>query len=74
MTCHTCKSPDTILAKENRLFFLQCEVRSTHYVMFLILMHALQSCGSKCSVASIKAGFQAVTGKRSELRNKQDAK
>merc|ERR1712025_155009 len=24
VTCHTCKSPDTILAKEGRLFFLQC--------------------------------------------------
>ena len=28
MTCHTCKSPDSILAKDKdtRLFFLQCEV------------------------------------------------
>jgi len=25
VTCHTCRSPDTILTKENRLFFLQCE-------------------------------------------------
>ncbi|GJJ68665.1 translation initiation factor 2 subunit 2 [Entomortierella parvispora] len=25
VTCKTCKSPDTILTKENRLFFLQCE-------------------------------------------------
>lgn len=25
VTCHTCKSPDTILSKENRLFFLTCE-------------------------------------------------
>merc|ERR1711976_562274 len=24
VTCHTCKSPDSILAKEGRLFFLQC--------------------------------------------------
>ena len=24
VTCHTCKSPDTILAKEGRLYFLQC--------------------------------------------------
>ena len=24
-TCKTCKSADTILTKENRLFFLQCE-------------------------------------------------
>merc|ERR1712004_482434 len=24
VTCHTCKSPDTILAEEGRLFFLQC--------------------------------------------------
>lgn len=25
VTCHTCKSPDTILQKDTRLFFLQCE-------------------------------------------------
>ena len=25
MTCHTCRSPDTILQKETRLFFIQCE-------------------------------------------------
>ncbi|KAF9586560.1 hypothetical protein BGW38_002077 [Lunasporangiospora selenospora] len=25
VTCKTCKSPDTLLTKENRLFFLQCE-------------------------------------------------
>ncbi len=41
VTCHTCRSPDTILQKETRLFFLQCE-----------------TCGSRCSVASIKSGFQ----------------
>lgn len=25
VTCHTCRSPDTILQKETRLFFIQCE-------------------------------------------------
>eukprot|EP01147_Barroeca_monosierra_P010577 gene10577-2700_t len=25
VTCHTCKSPNTMLAKQNRLYFLQCE-------------------------------------------------
>jgi len=25
VTCKTCKSPDTILRKENRLYFMQCE-------------------------------------------------
>jgi len=53
VTCHTCKSPTTILAKHSRLYFLQCE-----------------TCGSRCSVASIKSGFQAVTAKRSKLRAK----
>ena len=24
VTCHTCRSPDTILQKQTRLFFLQC--------------------------------------------------
>lgn len=53
VTCHTCRSPDTILQKDTRLFFLQCE-----------------TCGSRCSVASIKLGFQAVTGKRAAIRAK----
>lgn len=53
VTCHTCRSPDTILQKDTRLFFLQCEM-----------------CGSRCSVASIKSGFQAVTGKRAAIRAK----
>ncbi len=54
VTCHTCRSPDTILNKETRLFFLQC-----------------MSCHSRCSVQTIKTGFQAVTGKRSAKRAKQ---
>ncbi|XP_030750389.1 eukaryotic translation initiation factor 2 subunit 2 [Sitophilus oryzae] len=53
VTCHTCRSPDTILQKDTRLFFLQCE-----------------TCGSRCSVASIKSGFQAVTSKRAAMRAK----
>ncbi|KAL5466706.1 hypothetical protein EMCRGX_G030854 [Ephydatia muelleri] len=54
VTCHTCRSPSTILQKETRLFFLQCE-----------------TCGSRCSVQSIKSGFQAVTGHRAQLRQRQ---
>jgi len=54
VTCHTCRSPDTLLNKETRLFFLQC-----------------MSCHSRCSVQTIKTGFQAVTGKRSKQRAKQ---
>ncbi|GIY98798.1 eukaryotic translation initiation factor 2 subunit 2 [Caerostris extrusa] len=53
VTCHTCHSPDTMLQKDTRIFFLQCE-----------------SCGSRCSVASIKSGFQAVTSKRAAIRAK----
>ncbi|KAK6185827.1 hypothetical protein SNE40_007975 [Patella caerulea] len=53
VTCHTCRSPDTLLQKDTRLYFLQCE-----------------TCGSRCSVASIKSGFQAVTGKRAAIRAK----
>lgn len=53
VTCHTCRSPETILQKDTRIFFLQCE-----------------SCGSRCSVTSIKSGFQAVTGKRAAIRAK----
>ncbi|XP_046911340.2 eukaryotic translation initiation factor 2 subunit beta [Dermatophagoides farinae] len=51
VACQTCRSPETILQKETRLFFLQCE-----------------SCGSRRSVANIKSGFQAVTGRRSAMR------
>jgi Domain found in IF2B/IF5 len=43
VTCHTCRSPNTILQKDTRIFFLQCE-----------------DCGSRCSVASIKSGFQVI--------------
>ncbi|XP_059089130.1 eukaryotic translation initiation factor 2 subunit 2-like isoform X2 [Tigriopus californicus] len=51
VTCHTCRSPDTILDKETRLFFLQC-----------------MSCHSRCSVQTIKTGFQAITSKRSKTK------
>ncbi|CAK9785870.1 hypothetical protein CC85DRAFT_288862 [Cutaneotrichosporon oleaginosum] len=47
VTCKICKSPDTLLGKENRLYFLTCE-----------------GCGSRRSVAAIKAGFQAQVGRR----------
>uniref|UniRef100_A0A915IEP0 Eukaryotic translation initiation factor 2 subunit 2 n=1 Tax=Romanomermis culicivorax TaxID=13658 RepID=A0A915IEP0_ROMCU len=51
VTCHTCKSADTKLEKDTRLFFLQCE-----------------TCGSRCSVTTIKSGYQAVTTKRAQTR------
>lgn len=53
VVCATCRSPDTMLQKDTRLFFLQCE-----------------TCSSRRSVASIKSGFQAVTGKRAAIRAK----
>lgn len=53
VSCHTCRSHETILQKDTRLFFLQCE-----------------TCGSRCSVVSIKSGFQAVTVKRAAIRAK----
>ncbi|RWS26229.1 eukaryotic translation initiation factor 2 subunit 2-like protein [Leptotrombidium deliense] len=53
VACQTCRSPETLLQKDTRLFFLQCE-----------------TCGSRRSVASIKSGFQAVTGKRAAIRAK----
>nr|CAB3241602.1 IF5-1 translation initiation factor [Phallusia mammillata] len=53
VTCHTCRSPDTILERDVRLHFLRCRV-----------------CQSRCSVATIKSGFQAVTGKRARIRAK----
>ncbi|XP_078482555.1 translation initiation factor [Ciona intestinalis] len=53
VTCHTCRSPDTNLERDVRLYFLRCNV-----------------CQSRCSVAAIKSGFQAVTGKRARIRAK----
>lgn len=47
VTCHTCRSSDTNLQKEDRIYFLQCE-----------------QCNSRCSVAPIKSGFQAVANKQ----------
>lgn len=51
VTCHTCYLPNTILTKEDRLFYLTCE-----------------SCNARCTVAAIKSGFVAFTGKRSAVR------
>ncbi|XP_039256185.2 eukaryotic translation initiation factor 2 subunit 2-like [Styela clava] len=51
VTCHTCRSPDTVLERKDRLYFLRCNV-----------------CQSRCSVVSIKSGFQAVTGRRARMR------
>lgn len=51
VTCHTCRSPNTILTKEDRLFYLTCE-----------------TCNARCTVAAIKSGFVAFTGKRSAVR------
>lgn len=31
MTCSTCRSPDTILSRENRMFFLTCETCGARY-------------------------------------------
>jgi len=53
VTCHTCRSPETMLQRDTRLYFLQCE-----------------TCGSRCSVAAIKSGFQAMTSKRAAIRAK----
>lgn len=51
VTCHTCKSPNTILTKEERLFYLTCE-----------------TCHARCTVAPIKSGYVAFTGRRSAQR------
>lgn len=51
VTCHTCRSPNTILTKEDRLFYLTCE-----------------TCHARCTVAPIKSGYVAFTGRRSAQR------
>jgi translation initiation factor 2 beta subunit (eIF-2beta)/eIF-5 len=35
--CLGCKSPDTILSKENRLFFLRCEKVTADYPLVSLL-------------------------------------
>ncbi|KAF1891212.1 hypothetical protein Lal_00001354 [Lupinus albus] len=70
--CLGCKSPDTILSKENRLFFLRCEKVNPSLFSFwtVILLNLivypspLGKCGSGRSVAPIKAGFVARVGRR----------
>ncbi|XP_055354049.1 eukaryotic translation initiation factor 2 subunit 2-like [Paramacrobiotus metropolitanus] len=56
VTCHTCRSPETLLQKDDqtRVVFLQCE-----------------TCGSRCSVNKVSAGYQAVTAKRAAMRAKE---
>jgi len=54
VTCHTCKSSETILQRDDRLYFLQCE-----------------TCNSRCSVAPIKSGFQAVANKQQRQAMRQ---
>lgn len=57
VTCHTCRSSDTLLTKDiSRLFFIQCK-----------------TCGSRCSVSSIKSGFTAMVGKRAAARRAAEA-
>jgi translation initiation factor 2 subunit 2 len=70
--CKTCKSPDTLLNKENRLYFITCEScgsrESTHAHLLLSLassplidtFHLFPG----RSVAAIKTGFQAQVGRR----------
>ncbi|KAJ6297608.1 hypothetical protein OIU78_023214 [Salix suchowensis] len=78
--CLGCKSPDTILSKENRLFFLRCEKMSIAIIFqsrWQMYVHPRPSllwecpcvcfqwnCGSGRSVAPIKAGFVARVGRR----------
>lgn len=36
--CNGCRTPDTILSKENRLFFLRCEQASSHFNLSTLLI------------------------------------
>lgn len=49
--CKLCRSAETVLKKENRLFFVECG-----------------SCKSQYSVAAIKSGYVAQTGRRAAQR------
>ena len=56
VTCHTCRSPETLLQKDDqtRVVFLQCE-----------------TCGSRCSVTKVSSGYQAITAKRAAVRARE---
>ncbi|OQV19671.1 Eukaryotic translation initiation factor 2 subunit 2 [Hypsibius exemplaris] len=56
VTCHTCRSPETLLQKDDqtRVVFLQCE-----------------TCGSRCSVTKVSSGYQALTAKRATIRARE---
>lgn len=63
VTCKICKSPDTILDKENRLYFMTCESCGSRMCFFATINCVLMLFLGR-SVSAIKTGFQAQIGKR----------
>lgn len=63
VTCKTCKSPDTLLEKDNRIYFVTCQ---SYVPVFLFLLSSdpINRCQSRRSVSSITSGFKALTSKR----------
>lgn len=73
--CKTCKSPDILLNKENRLYFTTCESsgsRESNHVQIPPSREASADTGSVLftgrSVAVIKTGFQARSDEESNPR------
>jgi translation initiation factor 2 subunit 2 len=68
--CKTCKSSDTILEKENRLYFIVCEAcgSSTFLVLHDVIFRSLTlTFLAERSVSAIKTGFQAQIGRRKAM-------
>ena len=71
VTCHTCRSPDTILNKETRLFFLQCMTcHSSCSVQTIKTGFQVRISFGRTGVPQLTAVFQAITGKRKDVKAK----
>ena len=68
--CNMCKSADTLLHKENRLFMLRCQAvrpastRLPCAPLTPACAPSLLQCGASRSVSAIKSGFVARVGRR----------
>ena len=70
VTCHTCRSPDTILNKETRLFFLQCMTcHSSCSVQTIKTGFQVRSCDF-CLVCSVDINWN-ISGHHREEKGRQ---
>lgn len=65
VTCKTCKSPDTVLVKENRLFFLDCEQCNSRRSVAAIKTGFSAQIGESTDLTHLKIGMLTVFRKAS---------